>query len=183
MKSWWVLALGILVGIGIGDLAFRKAAVAPTVNPSIRTDNTNSASSTNDNATVVVNSNTNSEVPVNTNAAGGADQAVADRITVDAPVANARVTSPLTVSGQAQGSWFFEATFRVTLVDSNGAELASGNARAQGDSMTSDFVPFTARLEFVDLPSTATGTLVLSAANPSGLPANAAELRIPVRFQ
>ena len=47
--------------------------------------------------------------------------------------------------------------------------------------MTKDFVPFKAELEF-SLPSTETGVLILEKDNPSGLPENDDELRIPIRF-
>jgi len=47
--------------------------------------------------------------------------------------------------------------------------------------MTENFVPFAVSLAF-DQPTTATGTLVLQKDNPSGLPENADEITIPVRF-
>lgn len=91
------------------------------------------------------------------------------------------VQSPLTVEGEARGTWFFEASFPVRLLDGNGKEIAVIPAQAQGDWMTEDFVPFRAELTFT-LPTTAEGTLVLEKDNPSGLPEYADELRIPVRF-
>ncbi len=97
------------------------------------------------------------------------------------PAPNALVTSPLTVRGEARGTWYFEASFPVRLLDSNNQELATVPAQAQGEWMTTDFVPFEANLTFTT--STSTGTLVLEKDNPSGLPENADELRIPVRFK
>jgi hypothetical protein len=47
--------------------------------------------------------------------------------------------------------------------------------------MTEEFVPFTATLTF-EQPETETGFLVLEKDNPSGLPEQADELRIPVSF-
>ncbi len=102
-------------------------------------------------------------------------------IQVSAPHANTTVTSPLTVTGQARGTWYFEASFPVRLLDGNGNEIAITPAQAQGDWMTEDFVPFSATLTFTK-PSTPTGTLVLEKDNPSGMPENAAEVRIPVEF-
>ena len=93
---------------------------------------------------------------------------------------NQLVTSPLTITGEAAG-WYFEASFPVELVDANGKRLAAGPAQAQGDWMTSAFVPFKATLAFAT-PTTATGTLILRNDNPSGLKENERELRIPVRF-
>jgi len=48
--------------------------------------------------------------------------------TVTTPVADARVTSPLTVSGIAPANWYFENQFPVRLVDAQGEELAAGPA-------------------------------------------------------
>jgi len=102
-------------------------------------------------------------------------------IRVAAPLADAVVTSPLVVTGEARGSWFFEATFPVTLLDADGKPLVRGFAQAQGEWMTEDFVPFKAELTFT-APAGATGTLLIEKANASGLPEHAGELRIPIRF-
>lgn len=91
------------------------------------------------------------------------------------------VQSPLVVEGEARGTWFFEASFPVRLLDGNDKEIAVTPAQAQGDWMTQDFVPFRALLIFAP-PQTTEGTLVLEKDNPPGLPENADELRIPVRF-
>ncbi len=102
-------------------------------------------------------------------------------IRVTAPVAYATVGSPLQIRGQARGGWYFEASFPVRLEDANGTVLAQAPAQAQGDWMTTEFVPFEATLTFT-APTTETGTLILEKDNPSGLPENADERRIPVRF-
>jgi len=94
---------------------------------------------------------------------------------------NQVVTSPLTVTGEARGNWYFEASFPVQLLDGTGKVLAIGPATAKGDWMTSNFVPFSITLTFKK-PTTELGVLVLQNDNPSGLPENAYELRIPVRF-
>ena len=109
-------------------------------------------------------------------------QASTSTITVSSPLPRATVKSPLLVTGTAQGSWFFEATFPVRLLDSHGNTLGQGVARAQGDWMTSDFVPFTATITFTADPQIigSTGTLMFQKDNPSGLPQNAGEFRVPV---
>jgi hypothetical protein len=106
---------------------------------------------------------------------------VAERIRVTAPAADARVVSPLKISGQARGGWYFEATFPMVLRDANGQELAKHYATADGEWMTEEFVPFTAELMFKK-PGTKTGMLVLKRHNASGLPEHDAELVVPVRF-
>jgi hypothetical protein len=91
------------------------------------------------------------------------------------------VSSPLLIKGEARGFWFFEAVFPVKLLDGNGNLISQGLAQAKGEWMTEDFVPFEATLEF-QMPKTEKGTLVLEKDNPSGLPQNSDELRIPVYF-
>lgn len=103
-------------------------------------------------------------------------------ITIDSPRPNAVITSPFEVSGQARGTWYFEASFPVKLLDGNGEQLAITPAQAQGDWMTENFVPYKATLEFT-APAADTGTLVLEKDNPSGLPENADSLIVPVRFR
>jgi|GEM_PF-916821 len=103
-------------------------------------------------------------------------------IRVSQPRANAMVVSPLHIEGEARGSWFFEAQFPVQLLDDQDRLLATGVARAQGDWQTEDFVPFELDLEFT-VPTAERGTLVLKNDNPSGLPENDKEIRIPVFFE
>lgn len=92
------------------------------------------------------------------------------------------VRSPLTVKGEARGNWYFEASFPVKLYDANGVELAVVPAQAEGEWMTTEFVPFEASFTFPP-PATDAGTLVLEKDNPSGLPEYADQLVIPVRFR
>ncbi len=105
----------------------------------------------------------------------------ANLITVDVLRPGDLVQSPLVVTGKARGSWYFEASFPVTLVDSANHLIANGVAQAQGDWMTTDFVPYKVTLTFVQ-PATATGTLIMKRDNPSGLPQNDDQMRLPVRF-
>ena len=106
-----------------------------------------------------------------------------DLIRVFEPNRNEIISSPLTISGEARGNWFFEATFSVRLTNANGVEvpLEPGFVMTEADWMTEDYVPFEATLSFT-LPDTETGTLFLERSNPSGLPENADEVQIPVRF-
>lgn len=56
---------------------------------------------------------------------------VSGMIQVDAPVANATITSPLTITGKARGGWYFEASFPVELKNAGGTVIATGVAQAQ----------------------------------------------------
>lgn len=102
-------------------------------------------------------------------------------IMVETPRPGQLVSSPLTIKGKARGNWYFEASFPTRLIDANGKVLGFMPIQAKGDWMTTEFVPFVGTLNF-DTPLTKTGTLILQKDNPSGLPENADELRIPIIF-
>ena len=103
-------------------------------------------------------------------------------VRVVTPHSNDLIKSPVTISGQARGNWYFEASFPVKVLDANGKILGQAPAQAQGEWMTTEFVSFLLNLNFAT-STTATGTVILEKDNPSGLPENAAEVRIPVRFR
>lgn len=105
-----------------------------------------------------------------------------DLICVSKPRPNQTISSPLVIEGEARGTWFFEASFPIKLFDGNGKEIAIAIAQAQGEWMTTDFVPFRATLEF-SKPATENGTLVLEKDNPSGLPEHDDSLVMPIRFE
>jgi hypothetical protein len=114
--------------------------------------------------------------------------AKSDLITLTSPVPNGVFESGATISGQARGYWFFEASFPFYLTNWDGLIIAEGFATATGEWMTEEFVPFTTTVEFSN-PYTAgdpdfmkRGTLILKKDNPSGLPENDDALEIPVRF-
>jgi hypothetical protein len=109
-------------------------------------------------------------------------QPYADMIQVSSPAPNAQVSKsqPFVVTGRATGPWYFEASFPVKLLDSNGNILAEAPAQAQGDWMTMNFVPFIATLNFTTMDTS--GTLVLRNDNPSGEPVNDKSISIPVTF-
>jgi len=110
-----------------------------------------------------------------------------DLIQVDSPRANETVASPLTITGQARGNWFFEATFPIILADWDGKIIAQGHATALSEWTITDFVPFSATLEFT-APKPIKGVvnrgfLILKKDNPSGLPQYDDSLEIPVLFK
>ena len=105
-----------------------------------------------------------------------------DLIRLASPRPNDVVKSPLLLEGEARGTWYFEASFPVSLYDGNGKLLARAPAEAQSEWMTENFVPFKLGLKF-DMPGTETGFLVLEKDNPSGEPQFDDELKIPVKFR
>jgi hypothetical protein len=114
--------------------------------------------------------------------AKGCGKIETENIKIDNPESDEIVSFPLIIEGEARGSWYFEASFPIKLLDKDGEELAVAIAQAQADWMTNDFVPFKAVIELSSLPETETGFLVLQKDNPSGLPENDEQVRAPIRF-
>lgn len=112
----------------------------------------------------------------------GNEMEKASLIRLDDPRPNQQITSPLKISGQARGTWFFEGSFPVVLTDWDGLIIAEGYAQAQGEWMTEDFVPFSAELNFTMPDYSDKGALMLQKDNPSGLPENDDALEVPVQF-
>jgi len=104
-----------------------------------------------------------------------------DLIRLDYPRPNQVISSPLTINGEARGSWFFEASFTVVLTNRDGLTIATGIATAKNDWMTENFVPFEAVLEFDknQIPENH-GILILKKDNPSGLTEYDDALEVPV---
>ncbi len=92
------------------------------------------------------------------------------------------ISFPFTLTGEARGTWYFEASFPVRIEDGNGAVVLAVPAQAQGDWMTENFVPFKVELNPTSPITTDEGTLVIVKDNPSGLPEHDASVRIPIRF-
>lgn len=103
---------------------------------------------------------------------------LSDAIVVSQPADGESVSCPLHIEGEARGEWYFEASFPVKLLDEVGNVIAEEVARADGDWMTDDFVPFSLDLYYET--SSRSGVLVLKKDNPSGLPENDAQLEISV---
>lgn len=112
----------------------------------------------------------------------------ADLIVVENIELGERIASPATITGQARGYWFFEASFPVVLTDWDGKIIAEHYATTSADWMTEEFVPFATTIEFEspykegDPYFMQHGTLILMKDNPSDLPENDDALEIPVRF-
>ena len=103
-------------------------------------------------------------------------------IRVATPRPNQTIPKPVIIKGEARGTWFFEASFPIKIIDKNGNQLGTGVAQAQGEWMTEDFVPFETVIQFT-APTTDTGSLILEKDNPSGLPQYDDQLVIPIKFK
>ncbi len=104
-----------------------------------------------------------------------------DLIQVTEPQANQEISTPVVIKGQARGTWFFEASFPVEVLDDSQLAIGTGIAQAKAEWMTEDFVPFEATIDFAR-PLSKQGFLVLKKDNPSGNAQYDDQLIIPVSF-
>ncbi len=106
-----------------------------------------------------------------------------DKIKLTFPLPGEIISSPLVIKGEARGTWFFEASFPVSLVDWDGKIIAEGPAIADGEWMTTNYVPFTLTLNFTKPSYSDKGALILKRDNPSGLPEHDAAVEVPIKFK
>jgi len=108
------------------------------------------------------------------------------KVFVETPQTGAAIHSPLVVKGWARGTWFFEASFPLVLVNWDGLIIAQGVATAQKEWMTEAYVPFEGELTF-NTPEyigdfSKRGALILQKDNPSGLPEFDDAVEISIQF-
>lgn len=89
-------------------------------------------------------------------------------IVVDYPKEGQKINSPLKISGKAKGSWFFEGSFSIELVDIDRNIISRGIATSTKDWMTEDFIDFTSEIYFDKPTSTTNAIIILKKDNPSG---------------
>lgn len=97
------------------------------------------------------------------------NNASANDIVIELPYPDAVTGKEFSVIGRARGSWFFEGSFPLEVLDENGKSIAVGYAQAEGEWMTTEFVPFKGEIK---VPESYIGkaVLVLKKDNPSGIP-------------
>lgn len=105
-------------------------------------------------------------------------------IRLDSPLPYAKISSPLTVSGEARGYWYFEASFPLELRDASGKRipLEPPYVMTSSDWMTEEYVPFSTTHTFPAQPAGSSGTLILHKDNPSGDPERDDSLIVPITF-
>jgi hypothetical protein len=105
-----------------------------------------------------------------------------DLIQVDLPYPGAVTGKEFAVMGKARGTWYFEASFPVQVLDKEGNVLFAAPAQAQSNWMTEDFVPFKVN---VKVPESYIGpaTLILKKDNPSGEPSRDASISFPFTIE
>ena len=92
------------------------------------------------------------------------------------------VSGKMTVVGQVEGGYFFEANILVNILGVNKALLRAGHGTASGEWMTAGPVAFTADLDFAGLPA-GPGYIEIKNDNASGLPEHDKQILIPVVIQ
>lgn len=99
-------------------------------------------------------------------------------VKIVSPRAGDIVAQTFIVSGKARGNWYFEASFPLEVLDTNGNTIAQSHAQAQGDWMTTEYVPFEGKIIITNY--TGPATLILHKDNPSGLPEHDDSISIPI---
>jgi hypothetical protein len=102
-----------------------------------------------------------------------------DRVIVTSPKSGGTVGKTFTITGEAPGNWFFEATFPIQVRDPKDDVIGRIGASALGEWMTTGQVAFKATL-YLDGSYSGPATLILLKDNPSGLPENDDSLEIPI---
>lgn len=168
-QSFLVLVLVTALGVGV-FMVTQELAVAPSPDVIIDENTDNQ---------VVIPSPTEPVLPADVASHIASKK---DLIVLVEPTPLATITSPVTLKGQARGSWYFEASFPVVVTNWDGKIIGQGIATATSDWMTAEFVPFTATVTFTADPNELNqrGNLILKRDNPSGLPENDDALEIPV---
>lgn len=100
---------------------------------------------------------------------------------VVSPVVGSVIKSPVTIQGKARGTWFFEGSLPIEITDSHNIVIAKAPAQADGEWMTTDYVNFSVTIPFSTKQPF--GFIVIKKDNPSGLPENDAQFKIPVMFE
>lgn len=101
-----------------------------------------------------------------------------ENVRIFSPLYGAIVPKTFTVTGEARGKWYFEASFPIQVHDANNNRIGGGIAQTQGEWMTTEFVPFSADVSVENYRGPA--TLALLKDNPSGLPENDDSVSIPI---
>lgn len=96
----------------------------------------------------------------------GNELAMADQIIVNYPRPNDILDGTFNLTGEARGTWFFEATFSIRLIDDEGNVLFAGPVMTTEDWMTESFIPFQSEVVY-NKSASKNGTLILEKANPS----------------
>lgn len=103
-----------------------------------------------------------------------------DEPIIQLPKENARISSPVTISGKIPRNWTFEANFMIEIQDEKGEVLQSTPVGATFANETDEMGTFSTSMSIT--PNTTQGFIVIKADNPSGLPENEKTYKMSVKF-
>jgi hypothetical protein len=110
---------------------------------------------------------------------GAREASAAEYATVQAPSANARVASPLTVSGAAPEAWFFDDQFDAILLGDDGTVYGQSQAHGAADWSGQGPKPFAAEFAF-NVSADTPAAIVLQERSVNDDENEPLEVRIPV---
>lgn len=108
-----------------------------------------------------------------------------DLIVLESPLPKTSITSPLVVKGRARGNWFFEGSFPIEMVNWDGLIIGGGYATAQGEWMTTEYVPFEGTITFTrpENDYSDKGWIILRKDNPSDDPKFDNALEVEIQYK
>ena len=104
------------------------------------------------------------------------------RVMITSPQSGSTIGHSFTISGEAPGPWYFEASFPIKVITPQGDTIGTSHAEAQSDWMTSGQVPFVAVVDVI-LSYSGPAIIALLRDNPSGLPENDDSIEMPIVVQ
>ncbi|MBC7194143.1 MAG: hypothetical protein H5U37_00555 [Caldisericia bacterium] len=105
-----------------------------------------------------------------------------DTIIIDSPKPYQKIQNPLYIKGKAKGSFFFEGSFPVRIEDENGNVVITDHIETNENWMTENFVSFEKYLDINNI-NIKRGFIVFEKANPSGIPENKFEIKVPIYIE
>jgi len=96
------------------------------------------------------------------------------------PLPNSEIECGFTLAGKMPREWFFENSFPYSIIV-DGKEVLVGSVQSKDDYTVKEILTFSEKIECKE-GCLGDGEIVLKNANPSGLPENADQYRIPVKF-
>lgn len=108
--------------------------------------------------------------------------ATSNKPIVTSPVANSRISSPLTITGMVPAGWMFEGVFPITLVDDSRKLIfrGQGDEKVSGSWTEDKPINFAATITFTTTAKS--GFILLEKDNPSGKPELSEYFEIPINF-
>ncbi len=102
-------------------------------------------------------------------------------VEIISPELGMEIGPPVSVQGQASGTWFFEAILPISVTNVEGSVLAEDLIMTEEDWMTEEMIAFEKELDF-EAPDANFGFIKISKNDPSGIPRNANDYYWPIEF-